>query len=145
MASFDRRKCSGPLNGQGAEEGEKCPEGWSFYPLPSPEFAGAAGSAETPYYAWVDRFDILGLGANTPFATGNQSDSLHALVGGRIFELRVPYATGFYAKEIDARIDDPEAGWKGRGLWAVSGNRMLFHIEAVDALSPCALGKTPES
>ena len=145
LASFDRRKCKGPLNGQGAEKGEKCPEGWSFYPLPGPGFAGAPGSAETPYYAWVDRFDILGLGANTPFATGNQSDSLHALVGGRVVELRVPYPMGFYAKGIDGRIDDPKAGWKGRGLWAVSGNRTPFHIEAVDAPSPGAPGKTPQS
>ncbi len=145
LASFDRRKCKGPLNGQGAEKGEKCPEGWSFYPLPGPGFAGAPGSAETPYYAWVDRFDILGLGANTPFATGNQSDSLHALVGGHVVELRVPYPMGFYAKGIDGRIDDPKAGWKGRGLWAVSGNRTPFHIEAVDAPSPGAPGKTPQS
>ncbi len=34
LASFDRRKCKGPLNGDDAEKGEKCPEGWSFYPLP---------------------------------------------------------------------------------------------------------------
>ena len=145
LASFDRRKCKGPLNGPGAEKGEKCPEGWSFYPLPGPGFAGAPGSAETPYYAWVDRFNILGLGANTPFATGNQSDSLHALSGGRIVELRVPYPLGFYAKGIDGRIDDPGAGWKGRGLWAVSGNRTPFHIEAVDAPAPGGPGKTPEN
>src|ERR1700739_1211443 len=29
LASFDRRKCKGPLNGPGAEKGEKCPEGVS--------------------------------------------------------------------------------------------------------------------
>jgi hypothetical protein len=27
------------------------------------------------------------------------------------------YAKGFYAKGFDGRIDDPNAGWKGRGLW----------------------------
>ncbi len=145
LAGFDRRKCKGPLNGPGAEKGEKCPEGWTFHPLPGPGFAGAPGAAETPYYAWVDRFDILGLGANTPFATGNQSDSLHALVGGRIVELRVPYPMGFYAKGIDGRIDDPDAGWKGRGLWAVSGNRTPFHVEAVDAPAPGAPGGSPET
>jgi hypothetical protein len=145
LASFDRRKCKGPLNGADAEKGEKCPEGWSFYPLPGPGFAGAPGAAETPYYAWVDQHDILGLGANTPFATGNQSDSLHALVNGQIIELRVPYPMGFYAKGVDGRIDDPKAGWKGRGLWTTSGNRTPFHIEAIDAPEPGAPGKTPET
>ena len=145
LASFDRRKCKGPLNGPGAEKGEKCPEGWSFYPLPGPGFAGAPGSAESPYYAWVDRFGILGLGSNTPFATGNESDSLHALVGGRFVELRVPYPMGFYAKGIDGRIDDPAAGWKGRGLWATSGSRAPFHTEAIDAPAPGAPGQTPQS
>jgi hypothetical protein len=145
LASFDRRKCKGPLNGLGAEKGEKCPEGWSFYPLPGPGFAGAPGSAESPYYAWVDRFNILGLGPNTPFATGNESDSLHALVGGQIVQLRVPYPLGFYAKGIDGRIDDAAAGWKGRGLWSISGNRTPFHIEAVDAPAPGAPGATPET
>jgi hypothetical protein len=30
MASFDRRKCQGPLNGPEAT-GQHCPEGWTFY------------------------------------------------------------------------------------------------------------------
>ena len=25
---------------------------------------------------------------------------------------------GFYAKWVDGRIDDPNAGWKGKGLWS---------------------------
>jgi hypothetical protein len=142
LASFDRRKCQGPLNGPGAEKGEKCPEGWTFYPLPGPSFQGDSGAAENPYYVWVDRYNTLGLGDNTPIATGNQSDSLHALVGGRIIELRVPYPMGFFAKQIDGRIDDPNAGWKGRGLWVTSGNRTPFHIEGIDAPAPGAPGAT---
>ncbi len=35
----------------------------------------------------------------------------------------------FYAKGIDGRIDDPDAGWKGRGVWASSGTRATWHIE----------------
>ena len=142
LASFDRRKCKGPLNGPGAEKGDKCPEGWSFYPLPGPPLQGDAGAAENPYYVWVDQHDILGLGANTPIATGNQSDSLHALVGGHIVELRVPYPMGFFAKQIDGRIDDPDTGWKGRGLWTTSGNRTPVHIEGMDAPVPGAPGTT---
>jgi hypothetical protein len=116
IASFDRRKCKGPLNGPGAAEGNLCPEGWTFYPLPGPAFAGRDGAAEAPYYTWVDQHDILGLGPDTPIGTGNFSDALHALTYGKVVELRVPYPMGFFAKGIDGRIDDPNAGWKGKGL-----------------------------
>ena len=145
IASFDRRKCKGPLNGPGAEKGEKCPEGFSFYPLPGPGFQGDPGAEENPYYVWVDQHNILGLGADVPIATGNQSDSLHALVGGQIVELRVPYPMGFFAKGLEGRIDDPKAGWKGRELWVTSGNRTPFHIEGIDAPAPGAPGNTPET
>jgi hypothetical protein len=145
IGSFDRRKCTGPLNGPGAEKGEKCPEGWTLYPLPGPSLQGDTGAAENPYYLWVDQHNILGLGADTPIATGNQSDSLHALVGGQVIELRVPYPMGFFAKQIDGRIDNAKAGWKGRGLWVTSGNRTPVHIEGIDAAAPGAPGNTPET
>ena len=119
IGSFDRTLCKGPLNGPGAELGNKCPEGWNFYPIPGPGFAGDAGAAENPYYTWVDQHNILGLGANVPIATGNQSDSLHALVGGAVIQLRVPYPMGFFAKGLDGRIDDPKGRLEGR---AASGS-----------------------
>jgi hypothetical protein len=145
MASFDRRKCKGPLNGPGAAEGNLCPEGWTFYRLPGPSFAGRQGSAEGPYYSWVDQHDILGLGQDIPIGTGNFSDSLYALSSGKVIQLRVPYPMGFFAKGVDGRIDDPNGGWKGRGLWVTSGNRTPMHIEGVDAPSPGAPGKTLSS
>jgi hypothetical protein len=145
LAGFDRRKCQGPLNGPGAAEGNLCPEGWTFYPLPGPAFAGRDGAAEGPYYTWVDQHDILGLGLDTPIGTGNFSDSLHALTYGKVVELRVPYPMGFFTKGVDGRIDDPHAGWKGKGLWATSGNRTPMHIEGIDAPSPGAPGKTLSS
>ena len=145
LASFDRRKCKGRLNGPGAAEGNLCPEGWTFYPIPGPSFAGRDGAAEGPYYTWVDQHDILGLGKDVPIGTGNFSDSLHALTYGKVVELRVPYPMGFFAKGIDGRIDDQKAGWKGRGLWVTSGNRTPMHIEGIDAPSPGAPGKTLSS
>ncbi len=39
LASFDRRKCKGPLNGPKAT-GDHCPEGWAFYQYPGPGFQG---------------------------------------------------------------------------------------------------------
>ena len=38
LASFDRRKCKGPLNGPAAATGKHCPEGWTLYPFPGPQF-----------------------------------------------------------------------------------------------------------
>jgi hypothetical protein len=30
---------------------------------------------------------------------------------------------------MDVRLDDPRAGWKGRGLWATNGTRAVWHSE----------------
>jgi hypothetical protein len=130
LASFDRRICKGPLNGPSAT-GQHCPEGWTLYPFPGPQFEGvsSSGSAEASYYSWVDQHDTFGLGRDVPFATGNANESLLALVDGKWVNLRVPYPMGFYAKGMDGRIDDANAGWKGRGLWATYGNRTPFHLE----------------
>ena len=130
MASFDRRKCKGRMNGPTAT-GQHCPEGWSFYTEPLPQLGNvkSKGSGEGSYYTWVDQFNTLGLGANTPINTGNQSEGLLALKDGKFVVLRVPYPMGFYAKWLDGRIDDPTAGWKGRGLWASISTRAPFHME----------------
>jgi hypothetical protein len=130
FGSFDRRKCKGPLNGPVAT-GKHCPEGWTLYPFPGPQLAGVAetGSAEASYYAWVDQHDTFGLDRNVPIATGNANESLLALVDGKFVNLRVPYPMGFYAKGLDGRIDDPNAGWKGRGLWSTYATRAPFHVE----------------
>ncbi len=130
MASFDRRKCKGPLNGPTAT-GQHCPEGWTLYAEPLPQLKGVTepGSAEASYYTWVDQFDALGLGKNTPINTGNASEALLALKDGQWVIMRVPYPLGFYTKWMDGRIDDPNAGWKGRGLWATVSTRAPFHME----------------
>ena len=103
LASFDRRKCKGPLNGPNAT-GKHCPEGWTLYPLPGPQFRDVtdSGSAESSYYTWVDQFDTFGLGRNVPIATGNLNDALLALVDGKFVNLRVPYPMGFFT-QVDGR------------------------------------------
>jgi hypothetical protein len=130
MASFDRSRCTGPLNGPTAT-GQHCPEGWTLYPEPLPQMRGVTdpGSAGASYYTWVDQFDTFGLGANTPINTGNSADGLLALKDGEWVVLRVPYPTGYYTKWLDGRIDDPNAGWKGRGLWSTISTRTPFHME----------------
>jgi hypothetical protein len=130
LASFDRRKCKGPLNGPNAT-GQHCPEGWTLYTEPLPQFTGVTdpGSVEGSYYTWVDQFDTSGLGANTPINTGNASEGLLALKDGKWVVMRVPYPLGFYTKWVDGRIDDPKGGWKGRALWATVSTRAPFHME----------------
>ena len=131
LASFDRRLCHGPLNGPSTVSGEQCPEGWRLYRFPGPQFKGLSnhGSADHAYYVWVDRYDTLGLGPNVPIAMTNGGEALLALVDGRPVSLRVPYPMPFFTKNVDGRIDDPNAGWKGRGLWTTSGTRAPFHGE----------------
>jgi hypothetical protein len=130
LGSFDRRKCKGPLNGPQAT-GLHCPEGWTFYPEPLPQLQGVKtpGSAEGSYYTWVDWYDTSGLGPNTPINTGNMSEGLLALKDGKWVVMRVPYPLGFYTKWLDGRIDNANAGWKGRGLWATVSTRAPFHME----------------
>jgi hypothetical protein len=138
LGSFDRRKCKGPLNGPKAT-GEHCPEGWAFHQYPGPGFKGIGeNSAESSYYTWVDQHNTFGLGNDVPISTGNLNDGLIAYANGRMVVLRVPYPIGFYAKGFDGRIDDPKAGWKGRGLWAANGDRTPWLIEGGKGTKPLA-------
>ena len=139
LMSFDRRKCKGPLNGPGAT-GNHCPEGFAFHKYPGPGFEGFEdSSAEASYYTWVDQHNAVGLGENVPISTANLQDGFVALKDGQMVLMRVPYPMGFYAKGMDARIDDPAAGWKGRGLWSASGDRTPWLNELGKGARPMAV------
>jgi streptogramin lyase len=131
LASFDRRKCK-VLNGPTAT-GQHCPEGWTLYPVPGPNFKGMTefSGSDFLYYNWVDQFDTFGLGKNVSIVNGAWSDSLLALdpTTGKWLTMRVPYPLGFYSRGVNGRIDDPNTGWKGRGLWAANGTRVTWHNE----------------
>jgi hypothetical protein len=139
LMSFDRRKCKGPLNGPKAT-GDHCPEGWAFYQYPGPGFRGLGeNSAESSYYTWVDQHNTVGLGENIPMSTANLNDGFVALKDGKMILLRIPYPLGFYAKGFDGRIDDPNGGWKGRGLWSTSGDRTPWLMEGGKGSKPRAV------
>jgi len=130
LGAFDRRKCKTPA----------CPEGWTFHQYPGPGFQGIGdNSAESSYYTWVDQHNTFGLGEDVPVSTGNLNDGLIAYAGGKMIVLRVPYPMGFYAKGLDGRIDDPKAGWKGRGLWTTSGDRTPWLMEGGKGRTPIAV------
>jgi hypothetical protein len=129
IGQFDRRKCR-VLRGPTAT-GAHCPEGWMLHRLPGPQLRDVdeSGSAEASYYTWVDWFDAFGTGSNVPIVMGNLSDSILAFVNGSFITLRIPYPSGFFPKNVDGRIDNAGAGWKGKGLWSTSGTRTMFHLE----------------
>ena len=130
FAEFDRRKCTGPLNGPEAT-GQHCPEGWTLHQAPGPHFKGVteSGSADSFYLNWVDWYDTSGLGENTPILAGTGSDSLIAFDDGEWVVMRVPYPLGFHPRGLDGRIDDPDIGWKGRGLWSTQAAQATWHQE----------------
>jgi hypothetical protein len=131
LASFDRRRCK-VTNGPSAL-GPHCPEGWTLHATPGPKFQNATvtnGSADMHYFNWVDQFDTFGLGKNTPWVNGTNSDSISALLpDGKFVTVRIPYPLGYFGRGIDGRIDDAKAGWKGRGIWTTYSSQAPWHTE----------------
>jgi hypothetical protein len=130
LASFDVRKCK-DLTGAQKVDGSQCREGWTLHQTTGPRLKGTNIPADFHYYNWVDQNNIIGLGANTPIATGSNSDALLALnpQTNTWTTFRVPYPLGFYSRGLDGRIDDPNAGWKGRALYSNYGTHFVWHIE----------------
>jgi hypothetical protein len=83
------------------------------------------------YNVFVDQYDTSGLGAGTVILTGANSDALVVFDPRRerFSTFRVPYPLVMYHRGIDGRIDDPRAGWKGRGLWINDSNDPARFIE----------------
>ena len=141
LASFDRSKCT-IKTAPAIFDPQHCPEGWTLYDVPGPQIKNVAdgGSADFLYGNWVDQFDTSGLGKDVPLATGTGSDSLLALMPDtkKWVVLRVPYPLGFFTRNLAGRIDDPNAGWKGRGLWAANEVRNPWHSEGGKGTTPQA-------
>jgi hypothetical protein len=140
MMSFDRRKCkvlSGP-----AATGQQCPEGWTVYTKSGPSFKGAPDylSADMLYLTQIDRHDALGLGKDVLVAGDVNADSFFVVMpqGGQMvtLTLRVPYPLGFFSRSAAGRIDDPSAGWKGRGLWSSYSMYTPWHQEGGKGTRP---------
>ena len=131
LAKFDRSKCE-----QTHGTGDQCAEGWTLYRSPGPLMQSAAGeqnetNADFHYYLFVDQFDTLGMGENTVILNGTGSDSLLAFdqETEKFTTIRVPYPLNLFTRGLDGRIDDPDAGWKGRALWFDNGLDPLIHSE----------------
>ena len=44
---------------------------------------------------------------------GQRARVATGLADGKFVDIRIPYPLGFFSKNIDGRIDEPDAGWKG--------------------------------
>jgi len=130
LASFDVRKCKN-LTGVMHVDGSDCPEGWTLYQTQGPKLKGTNVPADFHYFNWTDSHNIMQMGQDTPFLTGSNSDSLIALntQTQKWTYFRIPYPLGFYARGMDGRIDDANAGWKGRALYSNYGTHFVWHIE----------------
>ena len=138
MGKFDRSKCK-VLQRARDRDRPALPGGLDALSVPRPAACGhraepaARRRATTPGSISSTR---SGSARNVPWATGNANESLMALVDGQWLNFVVPYPLGFYAKWMDGRIDDPNAGWKGRGVWATYGTRTPFHLETGKGTRP---------
>jgi hypothetical protein len=77
------------------------------------------------YYMFIDKFNVLGLGSDAVVLDGANSDSLVVFQQDTRTWVRmtVPYPMGFFSRFLDARLDDPSGGWKGRGAYAANQMR----------------------
>ena len=127
------RKCKGPLNGPEAIDRQACARraGRSTRcPARSSRASTDPGSANHAYYIWVDRYNTLGLGNER----ADRLDQRRRVAARRSSTassstLRVPYPLGFFTKNVDGRIDDPNAGWKGKGCGRCRARAPSFHNE----------------
>jgi hypothetical protein len=133
LGKLDRTKCK-VLTGPTAT-GQQCPEGWKYYDVPGPGFAGVKNAkTDFAYLMWVDLHDTLGLGKDIPIVTGSNSDSLLAFDPKveKWTVLRVPYPMDFHTRGMDGRIDSTAAGWKGKGVYATYAMQPVWHEEGGD-------------
>ena len=129
FSSFDRSKCKSTSDPKAA--GQSCPEGWTFYRKDDPTFDGSVLHANESYLTHMDVHDVLGLGKDAPMYGSNNTDAFEVLQPStrQFVTLRVPYPLGFFPRSANGRVDDPKAGWKGRGLWASFSTYATWHIE----------------
>ena len=140
VSSFDRRKCAGPLNGPKAT-GQHCPEGWTFYRRQDqPTFRNTRLHADDFYSLDLDQFNWSGLGTNTKLLGAANSDAVQALLpNGQFIDLHIPYPMGFFTRNIQGRIDNPNTGWKGQAAWTAGMSYTVWHQEGGKGQKPMVI------
>jgi len=98
---------------------------------PHPEFDAATGGTST-FRSAISRC------TSSAQRTASTTLPTRSAIRPRWCLLRVPYPLSFYAKGLDGRIDDANAGWKGRGVWTTSGDRAPWLKEGGKGTVPVA-------
>ena len=106
-----------------------------------PTYTNSVFHANESYLTHMDLHDALGLGKDAPMYGSVNTDAIEVLnLQTRQFvTLRVPYPMGFFPRSANGRIDDPKAGWKGKGLWADFASYAGWHIEGGPGTLPKAV------
>ena len=123
------KKCK-VLKGPPSIDGQQCAEGWTYYPLTvGPNMKGTQHQRRLPLLQLGRPVQHIRPRRESAHHDRNDSDSLLVLKPEtkEWITLRVPYPLGFYSRGLDGRIDDPNAGWKGRGLWANTARTPLAY------------------
>jgi hypothetical protein len=139
FASFDRSKCKTTSDPKAT--GQSCPEGWTFYRMNDPTYGNSVYHANESYLTHMDMHDALGLGKDAPMYGSVNTDAIEVLnpQTKQFVTLRVPYPMGFFPRSANGRVDDPKAGWKGKGLWADYASYAGWHIEGGAGTLPKAV------
>ena len=119
LGSFDRRKCKGPLNGPTAT-GKHCPEGWTLYPLPGPQFKDLKDPAapRQAYYTWWTSQHTRA-GRERADRHRQPHDSYYALVNASF--IICASLTRWPSSRSGPRAHRRrERRWQGRSLWATN-------------------------
>jgi hypothetical protein len=129
FSAFDRSKCKSTRDPKAL--GQSCPEGWTFYRKDDPTFDGSPYHTNESYLTHMDVHDVLGLGKDAPMYGSVNTDALEVLQPStkKFVTLRVPYPLGYFPRSANGRVDDPGAGWKGRGLWSSFSSYATWHGE----------------
>ena len=140
FTTFDRSKCKTTRDPQAT--GQSCPEGWTIYRYTNvPSYANSRLNPAAGYLTHMDYHNVLGLGKDTPLYGTSNLDAFVAFDRRtkQFVTLRIPYPLGFMPRAASGRIDDPKAGWKGKGLWADYGSYAGWHIEGGPGTLPKAV------
>jgi hypothetical protein len=130
FTAFDRSKCK--TTNDPKVTGQSCPEGWSIYRYDNvPAYGNSVFNPAASYLSHMDIFDTLGFGKDAPMYGTTNLDALvlYDQKNRQFVTLRIPYPMGFMPRSASGRIDDPKAGWKGRGLWTNYGSYVGWHSE----------------
>ncbi len=129
FSSFDRTLCDTTSDPQAT--GQSCPQGWSYQRKNDPTYGNSFYHANESYLTHMDFHDTLGLGKDAPIYGSVNTDAMEVLSPntGQYVTLRVPYPLGFFPRSGNGRVDDPDAGWKGKGFWASFSTYATWHIE----------------